>query len=362
MGANMVESHSRQHAEDAAISVYRAAHLMPHLDFLRQIGAPVQSLLRGAKLPTMVGEDPEMLLPQFPTLRFLHEAAISQGIEDLSLLVLGKASIITLAPEFVVTAAGSATLNVALSHFQTLVSQEANLMRAWIDRWDAHAVFNLRYGLPLNAIDRRFEDWSQIRVMIAIIRAFAGSEWQPAQLSLCSPLPIERRAQEEFSNTRILASQSACSILIPNEVLSLPPQYCNFSGHHAEDAGGAVLASALREAGLEESLKAVLASYLGDGKPPIELAAEMSNTSVRTLQRRLYKTGKTYTDLVNETQFARAARLLRETDAKVIDIAFECGYDDASHFARAFRRIGGVSPRSYRRQCQTGAPAAAVAH
>lgn len=88
---------------------------MPYLGTLRQIGAPVQSLSRDAKLPTMVGEEPEMLLPQFPTLRFLCKTATSQSIENLSLRVLRKPSITTLSPEFVAAAAGSATLNVALT-------------------------------------------------------------------------------------------------------------------------------------------------------------------------------------------------------------------------------------------------------
>jgi len=36
--------------------------------------------------------------------------------------------------------------------------------------------------------------------------------------------------------------------------------------------------------------------------------------------------------------------------ARVIDIALELGYEDASHFARACRRMVGASPREYRRR------------
>ena len=43
-----------------------------------------------------------------------------------------------------------------------------------------------------------------------------------------------------------------------------------------------------------------------------------------------------------------AARLLRETDRTVLDIAGQFGYDNASKFARAFRDVIGVSPNAYR--------------
>lgn len=43
-----------------------------------------------------------------------------------------------------------------------------------------------------------------------------------------------------------------------------------------------------------------------------------------------------------------AAKLLRQTDRTVLDIAGQFGYDNPSKFARAFREVVGVSPREYR--------------
>ncbi len=45
---------------------------------------------------------------------------------------------------------------------------------------------------------------------------------------------------------------------------------------------------------------------------------------------------------------AEARRLLRETDASIIQIALDLGYSSPSHFAQVFRRAVGVSPRHYR--------------
>jgi AraC-like DNA-binding protein len=45
-----------------------------------------------------------------------------------------------------------------------------------------------------------------------------------------------------------------------------------------------------------------------------------------------------------------AAARLRDTDAKVIDVALEVGYENEAAFARAFRRIVGASPAAWRRE------------
>jgi AraC-like DNA-binding protein len=44
-----------------------------------------------------------------------------------------------------------------------------------------------------------------------------------------------------------------------------------------------------------------------------------------------------------------AAGWLRNTDAKLIDIALEVGYENEAGFARAFRRAVGESPAAWRR-------------
>jgi AraC-like DNA-binding protein len=95
-----------------------------------------------------------------------------------------------------------------------------------------------------------------------------------------------------------------------------------------------------------------LEPHFVDGYPQIALAAEIADTSVRTLQRRLAKQGVTYSEVVDRARFDVASRLLTETDTPSIQVAYATAYSDPSHFARAFRRIAGVSPREYRQQAR----------
>ena len=60
------------------------------------------------------------------------------------------------------------------------------------------------------------------------------------------------------------------------------------------------------------------------------------------------KTGKTYTQLVQEKRLAQAAFLLKNTDRNVSDIAVAVGYENISYFHRIFADSFGRSPKHYR--------------
>lgn len=62
------------------------------------------------------------------------------------------------------------------------------------------------------------------------------------------------------------------------------------------------------------------------------------------------KTGKTYTELVQEKRLRQAAFLLKNTDRRVDEIAHAVGYENIGYFHRIFKSEYGVSPRGYRQQ------------
>lgn len=59
-------------------------------------------------------------------------------------------------------------------------------------------------------------------------------------------------------------------------------------------------------------------------------------------------TGQNFTAYLNTVRIEQACTLLRETDRTVLEIAFECGYENVSYFNRVFRSQMGVSPLQYR--------------
>jgi len=60
--------------------------------------------------------------------------------------------------------------------------------------------------------------------------------------------------------------------------------------------------------------------------------------------------GRTFPDFVNQLRIGRACRLLAESENKITDIAFACGFMNLSNFNRQFQRIKQMTPREYVRQ------------
>lgn len=77
--------------------------------------------------------------------------------------------------------------------------------------------------------------------------------------------------------------------------------------------------------------------------------AERLHYDVSWLSREIKrKTGKTYTQLLQEKRLAQAAFLLRYTNRKISDISISVGYENISYFHRMFAATYGRSPKHYR--------------
>ena len=100
------------------------------------------------------------------------------------------------------------------------------------------------------------------------------------------------------------------------------------------------------------ALRQVLKTNVQECDLNIEFAAQLCNTSKRSLQRKLADTGIRYCEVVDQVRFEAASDMLRNPETTVTDVAHNLGYSDSAHFSRAFRRMSGVSPRVYRQQVQ----------
>ena len=79
--------------------------------------------------------------------------------------------------------------------------------------------------------------------------------------------------------------------------------------------------------------------------------AEQLHYDLHSLSRQIKKkTGKTYTELVQEKRLTQAAFLLKTTDRNIDNIARGVGYENMGYFHRIFKETFGLSPRSYRLQ------------
>lgn len=83
----------------------------------------------------------------------------------------------------------------------------------------------------------------------------------------------------------------------------------------------------------------------------LEEIADVASMTVPAFCRYFKKvTGKTFTRLVNEYRIVHATKLLNESRMSITDVAFECGFNNFSHFNKLFKEITGKSASVYRKE------------
>jgi AraC family transcriptional regulator len=87
---------------------------------------------------------------------------------------------------------------------------------------------------------------------------------------------------------------------------------------------------------------------IGDDLTLEAMAGSVGLSTAHFSQMFRKSTGKSPHQFVLHHRVKRAEKMLRSTEAKVLDVAIACGFKTQQHFARVFRRICGVSPTEYR--------------
>ncbi|RKF19217.1 helix-turn-helix domain-containing protein [Altericroceibacterium spongiae] len=114
-----------------------------------------------------------------------------------------------------------------------------------------------------------------------------------------------------------------------------------------EDLGKSSIAYTVRRDAV-----AYILHHLNDPELSVTQVADNIGVSMRQLQRSFASCGKTPRQFILDQRLELAAKkILGSSDngqARITDIAFDTGFNDVSHFSRAFSRRFGCAPRVYR--------------
>jgi AraC-like DNA-binding protein len=330
-----------------AIPLHRIAIVLPFARFLADVGAPVEQGFRQAGLPFEALENVNNYVPSQRFWAFVGNMARRQGIEDLGFLVGQTYGADCADPQFSGLLRQSPTLYHALVRASELVNKTISRSRIGLLQ-TSHGEHTYFYHRPSFDTHNPFIDqidWFGLNALIGMVRVFAGPGWQPAKIGVTTHHTPCRSIREALPDTQIRPAQPYAYITLDNALLGLAPP-----PHEATAGASAFLDCETPSSDFVGSLKQVLRSYLPASDLGIEFAAELCNTSKRSLQRTLAENGTRYSEVLDQTRFDVASELLKGTKLKVTDVALQLGYSDSAHFSRAFRRVAGINPRMYQQR------------
>ena len=124
-----------------------------------------------------------------------------------------------------------------------------------------------------------------------------------------------------------------------------------YQGMNADSAKG--WTAAVADPAISPALRAI---HTDPGHPwTVEELSRASGLSRAAFAKRFTAVlGEPPLGYLTSWRMTAAGRLLRETDARLADVAERVGYRSEFAFAKAFKREYGLAPGSYRRACRTG--------
>jgi len=103
-----------------------------------------------------------------------------------------------------------------------------------------------------------------------------------------------------------------------------------------------------QEESVTERVKSVLLSTITYQFPSMETVASKLKISRRTLQRQLSGEKTSFKNILQETKFELAKKLLQQKQLTISEISYMLGYSDLGNFSRSFKKFTGSSPQEYR--------------
>lgn len=183
-------------------------------------------------------------------------------------------------------------------------------------------------------------------VIINVMRAYRGPTWRPERIEFDLPRTRRMSPAHDSFGCEVRHGGAYVSVLMRPDVLATPLA-SDFSGPLVTMAdvrrsrvGGAPVR-------LPEVVRELVRVQLWDSAS-LDSIAEYLDLGPRSLQRQLESDGAGFRAIVNQVRMDRARALLAEDDLNITQIACELGYSASTHFARAFHRETGLSPRRYR--------------
>jgi len=326
-------------------AIIRFAHPLAFSAFLQKVGAPVDSYFQRQGLPALC-RDPNAFVPVQKAWALFDDASRREdrmvgwhvgrfvGDHKLSAGLLKRLD-------------NAPTLLQALRNLVRLVSTEASHLQIGIQEGHSCVLFYTHYSGMRDVPGYSVSQAYQLEVYIDLIRHFAGADWQPREIGIEDSI-YPKFLEDWFPDCQIRINQPFGYVAIPRSCLH---RKIRSPHYESKTTPRLIETTKLNHA---ELLTVLLEPYLQDGYLSMKFAASLTDSSKRTLARRLADCETSYQAVIDNVRFSKAKRLLEKSDISVADIAWSLGFSDQANFTRMFRRIGGLSPRQFRRiECRT---------
>lgn len=329
---------------------------MQHLPFvprfilfaLIQEGFDEKRLLDGLDLSSEQLADESFRLDQSLYERFLLRALTVTGDPHLALRVVGRIDVAT-SNLVIMTMFNAGTISRAIELF----SRYARLYTRTIDYSVIHRDSDL-----LIELKPKFKI-IQVNYFVLTLQALFLDQLFQSKVGgahIVKRLEIKESQPENYNEVKarfgfpiMFDMPQNCVVIDPLLVDTPLKQADPQTVRLLEEMCEARLAHLENEPKLVDEVQAVMLDMIST-PPVLDDMAKRFKMSPRSFRRKLREAGTSYQRILEDTRELVARSVLLESSKPIAEIAYDLGFDNPSHFARAFKRWTGRSPSSFRNE------------
>jgi AraC-like DNA-binding protein len=320
------------------IEVVQVAILHPMISALKTAGAPVDRLLRKAKLDNFRLDNPDKFVPAICAYDFINAVVKYETGPHIPREVLTNYRLENMGNWGGYVSAFSDILSTCIAASDP-AARNMSAENPGMDMNGARTTLSDRFAIQ-PSMARAWMEHVSAHLMLDGLRMGGGKNWVPQEIHFSSRSATGLEQMLSDRNIVFRFDQPALAVVFPTDFLASPMAPAPHAPDHQKPDGIEPMISARLEMILDASIDRL--------RPTLEVLAEMVGMSPRTLQRRLADEGLNFSSFVDQWRFKRSLPLLRNPRLTVRQIGQHLRYAHASHFVRAFNRWTGTTPQRYR--------------
>ena len=326
-------------------SLTRSASLTDYEHVARSVGLDPFRMLRMAKLPAKVLDDPNLMISADSVGWLLEESARLSGQEAFGLLLAETRSLANLGMLALVIREEPTLRAAVQSSVRYMRLHNAGVQLRLDDAGDVvllHVGVNMqRQGLRRQAIEM------STGIALRTLRVLSCDTFRPVKICFTHERPASLEVHRRVLGTAVAFSQECNAMVCRARDLDAPIPAADPSLNREVKRLLDMQLANLRDEAPAQRARQIVRMLLPSGLCSVDRVAQHLDMHRRTLNRHLAAEGESVTTIINAVRAELAEEYLANSKRKLYEVAELLGFSSAGDFSRWFRGQFGRTPSDW---------------